>query len=359
MPSYLPAELERFIDPASTFATVRNLTAAAEAGEIGLSALTAYVRAVERGEAIRFSKTRSVPLAMMEMIERRKDLHPRQVVYLGLNEGLWEYEDVEAWENNQTVLSDARQKRTATRGVYLTRGRRKVSIRPKTKGMFVPKMSLDALCSFDVSDGAKACLGILMSLAGKEDTFTTYTVSVARRMGRTARTVRNHFIALEAAGLIVRTPGRDPNTVRITITDECRPSPYREPDDVKAYKLARRSGNPALQLLAFSAASAAMEAFPAEFRLPEGRKGISAFNPESISFLLQAPSSDAGSSRLARRQHLGPTTYSNFQRPKPSPSFHRIKPISPDGRISAGATTCLFPAGRDPSHVGNHGGYQL
>ncbi len=362
MPSYLPVELEKFIDPASTFATVRNLTAAAEAGEIGLSSVTAYVRAVERGDAIRFSKTRPVPMAMKEMIERRKDLLPRQVVYMGWNEGLWELEDVEAWENNQSVFSEARHKPAASRGVYLTRNRRRFPKKPQTEGMFVPKMSLDALCSFDVCDGAKACLAVLMSLAGTGDTFTTYTASVARRLGRTPRTVRNHFIALEAAGLIIRTPGRDPNTVKIIITDKCRPEPYREPDDIKAYKLARRSGNPALQVLAFTAASAAMQAFPAEFRLQEGRKGISAFNPESISFLLQAPSSDAGPTRLARNRYLGPTTYSDFQRPKPATSFQRMKPTiaagSSPGSMSARMTSSLFPADADPSHERKHGGYQ-
>jgi hypothetical protein len=356
MPSYLPIELEQFIDPASAYSTLRNLTAAAEAGTISLSAVATYVRAVERGEAIRFSKTRAIPLAMKEMIELRKDLPPRQVIYKGLAENLWSEEDVEAWENNQATLSEARH-RPAPRGVYLTRGRRTRPKKPRTEGMFVPKMSLDAVCSFQISDGAKTCLAIILSLAGKSNTVTTYTASIAKRMGRTPRTVRNHFIALEAAGLIVRTPGRDPNTVKITINSICRPEAYREPDDVRAYKLARRSGNPALQLLAFTAASAAMEVFKEEFRLPEGRKEISSFNPESISFLLRPEATATSSSPKPTRQ-IGPTTYSDFHRPHPPRGIQRIASNGIQYKRSAPAmTSALSRAINETNHGTVYGGY--
>lgn len=324
MPSYLPESLSAYVDPSCAFSSLKNLVSAAERGEVDLSAVTAFARIAEKGETLRFSRTKPILLAMKEAIESRPDLEPRCVVYLGLKDGLWDWTAVEAWENNVAVLSERSKKTTAPRkGVYLTRRRRSAPRLPRTEGMFVPKMSLDAVCSFKVSDGAKACLAVLMSIAGKEPSFTTYTQSVAKRLGRTARTVRNHFAALEEAGLIIRTPGSNPNTVRITITDACRPEPYKEADDIRAYKLARRSGNPALQMLVFSAASAAMKAFPNEFGLKEGRKEISAFNPESISFLLErGRKPDASRHPVAKVG--GVTTHSNLLKPLPRPSAERI-----------------------------------
>jgi hypothetical protein len=319
MPSYLPEVLSQYIDPTSTYATLRNLIAAAESGSVDLSAVTAYARAAAKGDAIRFSRTVPIPLIMKETIERRSHLEPRRVVYQGLEEGLWDWSDVEAWETNEAILREVRLKSPPKKGVYLTRGRRSAPRLPRTEGMFVPKMSLDAICSFKISDGAKACLAVLMSIAGRETTFTTYTSSIAHRMGRTARTVRNHFIALEEAGLIVRTQGSSPNTVRITITETCRPEPYKEPDDIKAYKLARRSSNPALQILAFTAASAAMQAFPTEFEMEDRRKEISAFNPESIFFLFEARSSVDKA-----RRHRGATTHSDLIRPERSGGPDRV-----------------------------------
>lgn len=312
MPAYLQDSLRQYIDPCSTFVSIRNLTLAAEKGDIPLSSVAAYIRASERGDEIRFSKTRPVPLAMKEMIDRRRDLLPRQVVYMGLKDGLWDLDDVEAWETNQTVLSEARS--PVRRGVYLTRDRR-VSQRhnPRTEGRFVPKMSLDALCRFGLSDGAKTCLALLLSIAGKESTIVTYTSSIATEMGRTPRTVRNHFIALEAAGLIARTPGREPNTVRITISTDCRPEAYQEPDHIKAYKLAARSPNKMLQMLAFSVSSAAMGAYPSEFRPGRGRKEISAFNPESN--LIQTERTETHATDLKpTHRNVGPTTHSTLIR---------------------------------------------
>jgi hypothetical protein len=324
MPSYLPVELEQFVNPASAYDSVRNLTQAAERGEISLSSVASFIRATERGDDIRFSRTRPIPLAMKEAIERRSDLLPRQVVYMGWKEGVWEWEDVEAWENNQSVLHDART--TPRKGVYLTRDRRRSPRKANLANMFVPKMNLEVLCRFGICDGAKACLGVLMALAGKRrsSTVVTYTKSIATSMGRTARSVRNYFIALEEAGLITRTAGRDPNTVRITISPECRPDPYQEPEDVKAYKLVARSSNPVLRMLAHSVAAAAMEAFPSEFRPDGGRKEISAFNLESN--FLDAPRGDSSSQTAEKGDGRGPTTHSNLQRPGFRPFFKRPDP---------------------------------
>ena len=314
MTAYLPEAAERHIDPASTFISLRNLTSAAESGEIALSAVTTYIRAVERSERIAFSRTRPIPLVMKEAIERHPDLTPMQVVYKGWKEGLWDYGDVEAFETNQAVLCE-RRSRAPKRGVYLTRNRRTITRRPATEGMFVPKMSLDALCSYDVCDGAKVCLALLLSIAGKEDVVVTYTSSIATRLGRTTRSVRNYFMALEDAGLIARSPGKAQNTVRIMISAECRPEPYREPDHVRAYKLAGRSRNVALQLMAVSVASAAMQAFPSEFPIDGRRKEISSFNPKSILF----PSDVSGSERYAadRPKARGVTTHSDLERDRP------------------------------------------
>ncbi|MNU37027.1 hypothetical protein D3C71_256490 [compost metagenome] len=319
MPSYLPVELEQFVDPASAYDSVRNLTQAAERGEISLSSVASFIRATERGDDIRFSRTRPIPLAMKEAIERRSDLLPRQVVYMGWKEGVWEWEDVEAWENNQSVLHDART--TPRKGVYLTRDRRRSPRKANLANMFVPKMNLEVLCRFGICDGAKACLGVLMALAGKRrsSTVVTYTKSIATSMGRTARSVRNYFIALEAAGLITRTAGRDPNTVRITISPECRPDPYQEPEDVKAYKLVARSSNPVLRMLAHSVAAAGMEAFPAEFRPDGRRKEISAFNLESNFF--SRPTGDSSPQMAEKGDGRGPTTHSNLERPGFKPFF--------------------------------------
>lgn len=340
VPAYLSVDLQKYIDPASTYASIRSLTLAAEGGHIPLSSVASYIRASERGEEIRFSKTRPVPLIMKETIDRRRDLLPRQVVYMGWKEGLWEYEDVEAWETNQTILSEARS--PVRRGVYLTRDRRSQRRAPRTEGRFVPKMSLDALCRFGICDGAKACLALLLSLAGKESTIVTYTSSIATELGRTARTVRNHFIALEAAGLITRSPGREPNTVRITISSDCRPEPYKEPDHIKAYKLAARSANKMLRMLAFSVSSAVMGAYPDEFRTEEGRKGISAFNTES-NYISPNSAETYSTDQRSRPTNAGPTTHSTLIRDlKPSSTRQlggmtaRIVPSSRGGGQSAG-----------------------
>jgi hypothetical protein len=196
--------------------------------------------------------------------------------------------------------------------------------------MFV-KMNLDVLCRFGICDGAKACLGLLMALAGKRRSsmITTYTSSIATTMGRTARSVRNYFIALERAGLITRTAGRDPNTVRITISPDCKPEPYAEPEDAKAYRLVSRSSNPLLRMLAFSVASAGKEAFPSEFRPDGRRKEISAFNLES-NFLVSSEPDDAARGR-ERGDGAGPTTHSNLVRTGFRQTF---VPTAPGGGLS-------------------------
>ena len=281
MTRYLPASLEPYVDANSRFETIRNLVAAAERGEASLSDVSSYIRASEAGEP-KYSRTRPALLEIAEAVRSDPETEPRKTVYAGLADGRWGWDDVEAWETNRTVLAEAR--RRPTKGVYLTRGRRTRPHAPDVDGMYVPKMSLEAVCHAGVSDGAKACLAILMSLAGKHAAFTTYTSSVAARMGRTTRSVRSYFAALEGAGLITRTPGKRPNTVLIAISERCRPSPYQEPEHVAGFRLACRSSDPAVRMLAYSVARMGRSTEEVETDLQDRRKKFSAFNLESDSY---------------------------------------------------------------------------
>lgn len=285
MSGTLPPEALKYIDPASPTETLRRLTHAVEAGEIDLSALAVYAKAAANGTEARFSRMSPVPLEMIEAIRANPDLPPRQVVYAGLRDGLWSYEDVERFEANEEVLSRRASGagRTVRRGVYMTRNRRRGSFRPRTENRYVPAMSLDVLARPGLSDGARQCLSVIMSIAGKRDHCTTYTSAIATQMGRTSRCVRNYYIALEEAGLITRRAGKHYNTVFLTVSPDCRPAPYREPLDVKAFKLARSSDNPALHLLAMSVVFASVDAHQGEFTTPDRRNGISAFKSESES----------------------------------------------------------------------------
>lgn len=284
MSELLPLEAERYVVPGSVPETIRNLTDAAERGEFGYEIVALFAKAVSKGRDPRFAKTKPVPLRMREAIEAHPELHPRQVIYRGLEAGLWTWEDVEAFENNAVALCEAKR-RPEPRGVYLTRNRRRRRRLPDTGGQFVPKMSLDAVCAGSICDGAKTCLSLILARAGKSDTLVTYTVSLASHLGRTPRTIRNYFIQLEEAGLIRREPGRHPNTVKITILPACRPEPYHEPLDVTAFKLARRSKNEAVRALAETVVLVSYNAHRDQFRehsvLQDRRKEISAFNPES------------------------------------------------------------------------------
>lgn len=298
----LPLEAEQYVVPGCIPDSIRNLTAAAERGEFGYSVIAGFLSAVERGRDPRFAKTRPVPMRMREAIEANPDLPPRQVIYKGLQDGLWSWEDVETFERNAEALSAARH-RPQPRGVYLTRGRRVRRRPPDTGGQFVPKMALDAICDWRICDGAKACLAILLARAGKADCLVTYTSSIATQMGRTARTVRNHFRQLEEAGLIRREPGGHPNTVKVTILPPCRPEPYVEPLDVKAFRLARRCSNPAIRTMADAVVLASWNAYRPELCPQEGRKGISAFNPTTI---LKGETGEGEGPRP--RPHLSPPT---------------------------------------------------
>jgi len=343
MSAILPLEAEPYIDRSSVVQTLRNLTEAVGRGELPVSVVATFAKIAEKGSDPRFAKTRPVPLRMREMIEANPDLPPRQVVYRGLEEGLWTWEDVERFEANAEALSQARKK-PASRGVYLTRNRRTRGKLPKTGNMFVPKMALDAVCSRDLCDGAKACLSVLMTLCGKAETVVTYTSSIATTLGRTARTVRNYFVALERAGLIERTAGRHPNTVKIRITALCRPEPYKEPDDIKAFRLARKSANPVIRDMADAVVLASWRVYRDLFPEEGRRKEISAFNPESESYAPVSPAKTVPAS-YARPSMSPPTSHS---------SLYRHPGLPPSAKAHARWLSGTF-ATTPPSGNGIHG----
>jgi hypothetical protein len=284
----LPREAQQYVDPDSSINSLRKLLDAVEAGEIDISVIATYANTAAKGETAKFKVTETIPAIMLNMIKAHPDKTARQVVYgSGYQDGLWTWEDIEKWELNAAALQEARlkAKRRAERGVYRTRTLAPRNQRPKIDNMFTAKVSHEALSRQGLSDGARQCLLWLVTLAGKEDTLTTYTSSIATLMDRTPRTIRNYFIALEEAELITRRPAAHYNTVHITLHPDCRPAKYEEPRDVKAFKMARKSTNPALHLMAMSVVMASVDAYPAEFTTSDRRKEISVFNQESNSLM--------------------------------------------------------------------------
>jgi hypothetical protein len=315
----LPKEAERYVDATSTLNSIRNLAAAVERGELGISALVTFAKAAGSGETPRFAATRPVPLDMLKAIRENPEEPPRKIVYAGVASGRWTMDDAERYEENEAVLSERRKKKIApTRGVYLTKHRRGRSYRPSTDNRFVPKVSLDAVLRPGVSDGAARCLNLIMSIAGKATEITTYTSSLATTLGKTARTVRNYFIQLEGAGLISRRPGRQYNTVHITIHDDCRPDAYVEPNDIKAFKMARKSTNAGLHLMAMTVVMTSMEVHQDAFATSDRRKEISVFNRDSNSLMSKAVGSlhsPATAPKASNARAVGlrpPTTHSTL-----------------------------------------------
>jgi hypothetical protein len=303
----LPADARQHIEDRDPMAAVAALAEAANRGEIDVSAIIAFAKANRAGTPITYQKTRPVSLRIKEFIEANPTEPPLKLVYLGVQQKLWTEADCDQWQLNTSALSDAR-KTSVSRGVYLTRNRRTRGRIAQVSNQFVPKVALDIVCSHNLTDGAKLCLEVLMALAGRGSRVVTYTASIAKLMGRTPRTVRNHFIQLEAAGLITRTAGRAANTVQIVIHDMVKPEPYKEPRDITAFKLARRSSDPALRNLAETLTALSWEKHLGEVLGPErGRKKISAFNSKSN--LIEA--GDA-LDRGQRPSSIGVTSHSTF-----------------------------------------------
>lgn len=293
----LPKEAESFVDTSSTLNSLKNLVGAVERGEIDLSTLSAFAKAAGSGEVPRFAQTKPVSTALLNAVRDNPDRPPIQIAYAGAQAGLWTLEDAERYVENEGALSEKRRKAKPTRGVYMTRSRIK-RVRPSSDAeRFAPKMNMAAITKTGVSDGAIRCLQVIMTIAGKASEITTYTTSIATTMERTPRTVRNYYVQLEEAGLITRRPGRQFNTVHITIDPLCSPSPYVEPTDVKAFKLARKSHNPGLHLMAMSVVIASVDAHPESFATSDRRKEISGFNSESNSLMSRLCDDPIGAKR--------------------------------------------------------------
>lgn len=305
----LPGEVRRYIDETCSLTSASNLTEAVSKGEIDLQVLKKYLAAAQSGQTIEFTKTKPIPLLMKEFIAANPGEMPLKLLYIGADRGYWTIADVEQWVENSMTLSSAR-KSSVPRGVYLTRKRRTVQRIARVSDQFAPKIAMDVVCSHSICDGAKACLSALMGLAGKSGEVVTYTSSLATLLGRTPRTVRNYFIQLQAAGLILRAPGKSPNTVRIVILPLAKPEPYVEPRDITAYKLARTSPDPDLRTLAESLVALSWQRHCEDLRLNEGRKQISAFNPKSKESIQKDVST--GREVDHRSRFTGPTTHSTF-----------------------------------------------
>lgn len=293
----LPREAKQYVDPSSTTHSLRQLCDAVDAGAIDVSALVAFAKTAGSGEAPRFKVTSPLPVEMLEAIRGKPKEEQNRLVYVGYGDGLWNWEDVENYENNRAALRE-KAKTKPTKATYRTRKAMPQVRRPNVDTMFTPKVSMEALTRPGLSDGAKQCLLLLVGLADKDDTLTTYTSSLATMMDRTPRTIRNYYVALEEAGLIFRRPAAHYNTVHITLHPDCRPPKYEEPRDVRAFKLARKSSNPALHLMAMSVVIASVDAHSDAFTTSDRRKEVSVFNLESNSLR----------TRLADNPMLGPAT---------------------------------------------------
>lgn len=332
MPATLPKEVEPFVDPESTLNSLKRLAAAVERGDIALASLVAFAKSAGDGERPDYARTTPVPTAMLEAIRGNPGVPARQIVYKGVVDGLWTMRDAERYEANAAALSERSKESAPRRAVYLTRTRRTRPHRPRTEGMFVPKTALDVFCRPGLNDGARACLSLLLALAGRENALTTYTSSLARMLGRTTRTVRNYFVALERAGLITRRSGEHYNTVVIDVHPCCRPEPYREPRDIRAFKLARASGDTDLHLRAMRLVAASLDAHPEEFATGDRRKRISPFNRESDSTRRVPELTEALPPGMGRRAGRDgpPTSHSSLlldpRSPFPSPHRPNLPP---------------------------------
>jgi hypothetical protein len=313
----LPREAKQYVDPSSTTNSLRQLCDAVDAGKIDVSALVAFAKIAGTGETARFKVTSPLPVTMLDAIKGKTKEEQNKAVYVGFGDGLWTWEDVENYENNKAAL-EAKAKPRPTKATYRTRKTVPQVRRPKVDNMFTPKVSMEALTRPGLSDGAKQCLILLVGLADKDDTLTTYTSSLATMMDRTSRTIRNYYAALEEAGLISRRPAKHYNTVHITLHPDCRPPKYEEPRDVRAFKLARKSSNPALHLMAMSVVIASVDAHSDVFTTSDRRKEVSVFNLESNSLrkrLSDNPVLDAVTTATPKRHYNGlsaPTTRSTL-----------------------------------------------
>jgi hypothetical protein len=96
-------------------------------------------------------------------------------------------------------------------------------------GRWVDQVSLDPVLDWTIGDGAVRCLQLVVSLVGGPGrSIVTLTSSIAKQLGRTARTVQNYWNALVDGGWLERTFDRKTGLVTITVTDLVKPPPLPE-----------------------------------------------------------------------------------------------------------------------------------
>lgn len=96
-------------------------------------------------------------------------------------------------------------------------------------GRWIDRINLDPIVDWTLSDGAARTLALVVSLAGGAGrAVVTLTCSIARQLGRTTRTIQNHWNLLAAAGYITRSTDRRSGLVTIVVTDLVRPPPMPE-----------------------------------------------------------------------------------------------------------------------------------
>ena len=102
--------------------------------------------------------------------------------------------------------------------------------RPETpSGRFVQAISLDPVLDWSLTDGAVRCLQLVMSLAGGVGrAFVTLTSSIAKQLGRTARTVQNYWHELADSGLVEHSFDRRTGLVTVAVTKAAEPPPLSE-----------------------------------------------------------------------------------------------------------------------------------
>jgi hypothetical protein len=102
--------------------------------------------------------------------------------------------------------------------------------RPETpSGRFVRAMSLDPVLDWSISDGAARCLVVVMSLAGGTGrALVTLTSSIAKQIGRTARSVQNYYRELVDSGWLEHSFNRKTGLVTLTVTKAAEPPPMPE-----------------------------------------------------------------------------------------------------------------------------------
>lgn len=246
----------------------------------------------------------------------------QKVVAEGAQAGLWDlWQGLEALQALYPARPVRRQLTAADlvakaerrhRRPPLTR-RRRWDERPQApSGRFVRAVSLDPVLDWTLGDGPLRTLQLVLSLAGGVGRpLVTLSCSIARAIGRTTRTVQNHWRALVDAGWIMRSFDRRTGLVTITVTEAARtpesrsenPAPWPQEPQPKAINApgwwhrlkARREREARRAVIAEPGAK-----FPAHIKTPQNLKPESVRAPAPI-FANRNVVAAGGDSLLSKR----------------------------------------------------------